>query len=904
MIIWQNPSFGDALRLLPGKSSPDGMWLPAWRHMLDTGLVMQRLYRQWLPVSVQNVLRDKLDDEETEQVVVLSALLHDIGKLTPLFAAKLLSMPLLADLRTRLDVRDLPISNYATFLNPAESPHGLLGAAWLRFEGKACPPSLAAVIAAHHGKPASKQQSNRLDGEYPYGQHLYDKHGRKSPQGALWDDIRTAWLNYALACCGFTSLQQVPVISRRGQMILSGLLIMADWIASNQTYFPLLPQDAMPELAVEEARADAVMQALALPSPLVCDYPPWDSEEFGERFHFLPRPLQQAVLDIARDCVAPGLMIIEAQMGVGKTEAALVAAEHFAKKCGAGGIFFALPTQATANGLFPRLLAWAQPLSEDYQQAVRLAHGTANMNQLYMELPRTAALDADGLMVHPWMEGRKKSLLANIVIGTVDQLLMAALRQKHVMMRHLGLAGKVVVIDECHAYDAYMNVYLERALQWLGCYHVPVILLSATLPAAKRVALMKAYLGEAPAGDWQESRAYPLLTWSEGKNVCSCTVDAGSISNPIHMERAEPACVPAFLKDKLAHGGCALVILNTVNGAQQMADALRQALPEREVILVHARFMLEDRAAWEEKLLNRLGKQSTPKERNGLIVVATQVVEQSLDIDADVMITELCPMDLLLQRLGRLHRHKRERPECMKDACCMVLPAETGSQRIYGDWLLQQTERLLPNTVTLPDDIPNLVQDTYMQPTAEMRSDPAWLEHASELQKKESRAMQFLMGDCEELGIPELDTINDLLSMQVSDDDIHAKAAVRDGEPAIEAIMLVQYKDGSIGMVPRKASISPRFDPTRQPSDEEALHIARQRIRLPHVVCAKTHDTISILEGITCRNLPEWQQATALRGELFLLLDERLQVTLGGYTLQYDPEQGLRYWKEVYRQDG
>lgn len=901
MIIWQNPSFDDVLRLLPGKSSPEGMWLPAWRHMLDTGLVMQRLYRHWLPISVQNVLRNTQDEDKTEQVVVLSALLHDMGKLTPVFASKLLSMPVLAELRVRLDARGLSVPNYSAFIAPSESPHALLGAAWLRLERNACPPSLAAVIAAHHGKPADSRQAQRLDGErYPYGQHLYDEKGLNSPQGALWDDVRTAWLNYALTCCGFTALQQVPPISRCGQMILSGLLIMADWIASNQTYFPLLPQDAMPELVVEDERVDAAMRALALPSPLVCEYPMWNSTEFGERFHFSPRPLQQAVLDIARDCVAPGLMIIEAQMGVGKTEASLVAAEHFAQKCGAGGIFFALPTQATANGIFPRLLAWAQPMSEEYQQAVRLAHGTANMNQLYMELPRTAALDVDGLMVHPWMEGRKKSLLANIVIGTVDQLLMAALRQKHVMMRHLGLAGKVVVIDECHAYDAYMNVYLERALHWLGCYHVPVILLSATLPAAKRVALMKAYLGEAPAGVWQESRAYPLITWTEGKCVHCCTVDAGSVSNRIQMERADQASVPAFLRDRLSHGGCALVILNTVNGAQQMANVLRQALPEKEVMLVHARFMLEDRAAWEEKLLKRLGKQSTPKERAGLIVVATQVVEQSLDIDADVMITELCPMDLLLQRLGRLHRHKRERPERLKSACCMVLPAEIGSRSIYGDWLLQQTARQLPDTVMLPDDIPNLVQETYLEPSDNMQNDPAWLDHKKALAEQESRAKTFCLAKCEESRRPKLNTINMMLDTDASDDEMFGDATVRDGKPSIEVLMLVKRQDGSIGLVPRYGD-TPSFDPTRQPSHEEALRIARQRIQLPHAVCPMAGQTIATLEGITRCNLPEWQQASALRGELFLLLDEQRCASLGGYTLQYDLEYGLRYWKEECR---
>lgn len=897
MIIWQPLSFAELLHLLPGKTSPEGMWLPAWRHMLDTGLVMQRLFRQWIPDSVRRTLRDALSEEEAEQFAVLAALLHDIGKLTPVFASKLLRM--LPELRDRLLMLGLSVQVHETITDPGKSPHALAGAVCLR--QKRCPHSLAAAIAAHHGKTATERQAELLNAdEYPYAHHLY---GAGESRSLLWDEVRHAWLDYALSCCSYSSLSEVPEISRSAQMVLTGLLIVADWIASNTAYFPLLPQDETPDLAVEEARADQVMEALALPFPLICDMPPVNANDFEKRFCFAPRPLQQAVLDIAHRCVMPGLLIIEAQMGVGKTEAALAAAEHYAHKCGAGGIFFALPTQATANGIFPRLMSWAEPLSEEYQQAIRLAHGTANMNQLYMELSRHAALDADGLVVHPWMEGRKKALLANVVIGTVDQLLMAALRQKHVMLRHLGLAGKVVVIDECHAYDAYMSVYLERALQWLGSYKVPVILLSATLPAKRRAALMKAYLGDAPAGDWQESLAYPLLTWSDGAQVHSRTVEAGGTQTRVRMERTDRESVPAYLAQKLRSGGCAVVILNTVRGAQWMADTLRQILPEKEIMLVHSQFMLEDRAAWEEKLLRRLGKNSTPSDRDGLIVVATQVAEQSLDIDADVMVTELCPMDLLLQRLGRLHRHRRARPAGLEEACCAVLPAEEGAQAVYGDWLLQQTARLLPTVITLPDDIPDLVQDTYAEPSAERQDDPAWHKHADGLADQENRARTFCLPKCTERRHAKQNTINAMLDTNAADDETYGDAAVRDGQPSIEVVMLVQYRDGGVGLVPRNGD-APCFDPTREPSREDAMRIARQRIRLPHAICPCVSETITTLEMLTCRTLPEWQNAPALRGELFLLLDEHLQARLGDYVLQYDPEYGLRYWKAVCQQDG
>lgn len=870
--------------------------------MLDVGLVMQRLFRYWIPDNVRHVIQGKLSEEEAEQTAVLMALLHDIGKLTPVFSSKLL--PVLPELRDCLLTLGLPVQEHEAMIDPAKSPHALAGAAWLRMQTRECPHSLAAVIAAHHGKPVTGEQTQLLDGnDYPYAHHLYGKQGIKSPEGALWDDARKSWLDYALSCCGFLSLEDVPEIGRRSQMVLTGLLIVADWIASNTEYFPLLAQATLTDVTVEETRADAAMQALALPFPLTCNMPPMNPVEFADRFGFAPRPLQETVMNIARNCMEPGLMIIEAQMGVGKTEAALAAAEHYANRCGAGGIFFALPTQATANGIFPRLLSWAEPLSYEYQQAVRLAHGTATMNQLYMELPRSAAMDADGLVVHPWMEGRKKSLLANVVIGTVDQLLMAALRQKHVMLRHLGLAGKVVVIDECHAYDAYMSVYLERALQWLGSYKVPVILLSATLPAEKRFKLMEAYLSKKPDVAVQDSCAYPLLSWSEGSEVRSCTVAAGSKTISIRMEHAGREDVPAYLRGKLRHGGCAVVILNTVKGAQQMAKVLRTALPEKDVMLVHAQFMLEDRAAWEEKLLRRLGKASTPAERDGLIVVATQVVEQSLDIDADIMITELCPMDLLLQRMGRLHRHKRIRPTGLEEACCAVLPADEGSSSVYGDWLLQQTERLLPAVITLPADIPKLVQTAYAPPSEDMINDPAWVEHEKKMAEQESRAKSFLLRKCEESRRPKLNTINGMLDTNASDDEIYGDATVRDGKPSIEVLMLVQHEDGYIGLVPRSDD-APRYDPTHQPSCEEAMRIARQRIRLPNALCPKLSATIDLLEDITRRALPEWQMASALRGDLFLLLDKHQQTTLGEYTLQYDLEDGLQYWKEVCQQDG
>ena len=199
-----------------------------------------------------------------------------------------------------------------------------------------------------------------------------------------------------------------------------------------------------------------------------------------------------------------------------------------ASRFGLGGVFFGLPTQATANGIFPRLLGWADTQSEKtLPQAIKLAHGMAELNECYLRLQgRGVQLEEDAqeehrVQVHQWFRGNKQVLLANFVIGTVDQLLLAALAQKHVMLRHLGLAGKVVIIDECHAYDTYMNCYLDRTLEWLGWYKVPVILLSATLPARRRTELVEAYQQKKAAPDAMGNQlrlsAADMDGWRRGK---------------------------------------------------------------------------------------------------------------------------------------------------------------------------------------------------------------------------------------------------------------------------------------------------------------------------------------------------------------------------------------------------
>lgn len=912
-----------ALLWLPGKTSQtqaDG-WLPAWRHMLDTAQTMRLLMMKWVPEAVKSRLGAGLPEGEAERVAEFAAMVHDIGKLTPVFSSKLL--PMLPEVRNELCAAGLSVPAYTRFSDPQKTPHALAGAAFLHLQH--CPAAIVAAVGAHHGKPISKDDAWLFRESYPYPLHYFGLSGQSSPEGALWHQVRREWLAKALKHCGYASVEEVPMLGKAAQMLLTGLLIVADWIASNPEYFPYIMPWEKPVLTWDEQRAQTALERWNPPTRWLPDAFSMDGAMFLERFAFPPNAVQRAAISAASTAVNPGIFILEAQMGVGKTEAALGAVEVLSARRGKGGMFFGLPTQATANGIFPRLKKWAEGQSQECVNAIQLAHGMANLNEAYTALfEGDAAVDDEeeptGLMVHRWFNGRKKALLADFVIGTVDQLLMASLKQKHVMLRHLGLAGKTVVIDECHAYNTYMSVYLENALMWLGAYQTPVILLSATLPAARRRALVEAYLGRrlSPAdGNWQTSREYPLLTWTDGDSVHSTKIQDGAEKRAIHVdrlfspdEREDGALAAAYLEKSLAQGGCAAVIVNTVKRAQHMAESLRQRMPEAQILLVHAQYLMEDRAAWEKKLMARTGKASAPEDRDGLIVVGTQVLEQSLDIDVDVMITDLCPMDLLLQRVGRLHRHRRERPAPVREArCAVLLPAdgklEGGAEAVYGQWLLLRTLRFLPDAITLPNSIPALVQAAYAEPEdlpPDGAEAMAYHAHCERMKDKRERARAFcLQAPKEDPKRPQRNTLNGLLDQGAQDDERHGEAAVRDGEPSVEVLVMQRHSDGRIGFVPWHEDgriVSRDYAPSR----EEAMRIARQRIRLPRAVAGGFEkaigQTIRALEDITRRNVPEWQQDSLLKGELFLLLDENCQAQLRGYRLAYHPHEGLTYWKE------
>jgi len=541
-------------------------------------------------------------------------------------------------------------------------------------------------------------------------------------------------------------------------MVVAGLTSVADWIASNEDCFDYCPVVGdRPVYAEATARqATKALQKLGWTGW----QPPSASKAITGLFGFIDpdgiRPLQAAAGDIADRLVEPGMVFIEAPTGEGKTEAAMLLADRWAVNLQQQGCYFALPTQATSNQMFRRVKDF---LAHRYDRDVvnlQLLHGHSALSAEFELLKHERAklfsansIDDDpqaGVAASEWFTHRKRGLLAPFGVGTIDQALLAVLQTKHVFVRLFGLAHKTIIIDEVHAYDTYMSTLLERLLQWLAALGSSVVLLSATLPKERRRALLAAYASGTGHTDVKcDEPAYPrLIRLGAGGATEALHVeesDAGRKALKLRWCASEPAELGQRLREALADGGCAAVICNTVARAQAVYLALKDYFPEPdagdglpELDLLHARYLYCDREARERRSLLRFGHPDAmvdrvPAERpHRAILVATQIIEQSLDLDFDLMITDVAPVDLVLQRAGRLHRHDRARPGGVVEPTLWIAePAvdadgvpvfgeEKVDEYVYDRHVLLRSWLVLKEMgerVQIPDKVERLVEGVY-----------------------------------------------------------------------------------------------------------------------------------------------------------------------------------------------
>ena len=522
----------------------------------------------------------------------------------------------------------------------------------------------ARACTGHHGQPPTEGDSWR--------QHFDPVHDRDAAL-AFVDAMRQHFIGPDLVAA-IAALEPHAFLAASTELSwwLAGLAVLADWLGSNTLFFPYQDQPTPLADYWQQARGQAVtaLDASGMLPPASAAAMP-----FNNLFGYITTasPLQRwAAQTPLHD--GPQIHLLEDVTGAGKTEAALMLTHRLLASGCADGFFIALPTMATANAMYGRIAQAYGRLFADVPSLV-LAHGQRKLVEEFAAtvLPAdrpehdTRQLDdTASARCSAWLaDHNKRARLSPAGVGTIDQVLLAVLHSKHQSLRLLGLVRKVLVIDEVHACDVYMQGVLVVLLTFHARAGGSAILLSATLPQRMKQGLLAAFAKglQAPAPSATHA-GYPLATsWPSGNAAALAQEEIATRpdvqrSVSVHSS-SDVAEVVAAIAHALAAGQCVCWVRNTVADALAAFAEFQTRLPAEHLLLFHARFALRDRLDMEARVLGTFGKDSTAAQRAGRLLIATQVVEQSLDVDFDLLVTDLAPIDRVIQRAGRLRRHRR-----------------------------------------------------------------------------------------------------------------------------------------------------------------------------------------------------------------------------------------------------
>lgn len=767
-----------------GKLNREGGSHPLTAHMLDVAACFWAIAQtRGVRRALARVAGRELTDVDMMRLTVL-AFLHDVGKANSGFQAKWWPV------KSQALPPGWPFpaghTHEALCIFGSENLLTQLPVDEMEVWGPACL-SLWRASISHHGKPV--EASGAMDCKFIWsrvvseGQVVYD------PQATLKEIGQCAkkWFPSA-----FESGPALPD-SAEFAHLFAGLVQFADWLGSDTDFFPFATDGEdrnqwvwqRAREAVKTIGFDAAVSREALPCVL----------DFAKTFKgqgtttITARPMQSKM---AEPNMGP-LLILESETGSGKTEAALWRFAQLFQTGQVDGLYFALPTRVAATQLYNRTLQFAanlwQGTNSDHPLVVRALSGyeSADGHEV-KKLPDFKVLWAD----HPdeqkahtrWAaESSKRYLAAPLAVGTIDQALLGALQVRHAHMRHSLLSRSLLVVDEVHASDAYMATLLAHLLKAHLNAGGHALLLSATLGSSARHRYQRLISPNVPMPSLAQAIDLPYPALTDGAAINGLP-DSGR-SKRVHWQVKDciesPEVIAALAIEAAKQGAKVLVIRNTVPTAlatfraiESMAQqhGLQEALFNLNGIATvhHSRYSREDRPMLDKAVEQQIGK-ARVKPLQACIVVGTQTLEQSLDIDADLLITDLCPMDVLLQRVGRLHRHDRapeERPENYRQAQAVVLvPAghslegclkksRHGLGRfhngggIYMDLrILEATRRLISGTDShfIPQDNRELVERaTHPEVLAELENELGlyWATHGQnvdgELQAKKGVA--------------------------------------------------------------------------------------------------------------------------------------------------------------------
>ncbi|WP_227103839.1 CRISPR-associated helicase Cas3' [Chromobacterium rhizoryzae] len=862
-------------------------------HMLDVAAVASVLLEWCLAAPETAPDWFGLPSESLNGWLAALVGLHDLGKATPGFQAKWEAG------RLQVERAGLPFSSVVAL---AQDRHDLASAALLpgllQAEGvpRLWAQDAAQAVSAHHGFNFTS-----LGAGAPLREPAIWKQTRQSLFQAYW---------HTLAPSDVPPDHSLPLLAVEW---LAGLTSVCDWIGSNADWFPPGERGDTPSAHYHAARRLAE-SALSSPDKLgwpssrlllhqqACSCDAILARLLSAEASVQARPLQLTGDALLVQGSGPALMLVEAPMGEGKTELAFIAALRLQARQHHRGFYLALPTQATGNAMFERTLAFLRAFASGERQDIQLLHGGAAMNQTVAHLREIWDQHGnDAVGSSGWFAQRRRGLLSPYGVGTVDQALFSVLNVKHHFVRLWGLANKVVVLDEVHAYDTYTGRLIETLLAWLKALGCSVILMSATLPDTRRARLLQAW-----GVDERElpSPAYPRILLVDDAGARGATFNARE-QQPIAVTGLPEGLdhIAAAARLALEQDGCGVVIVNTVDRAQQLYQLLRPYCPSDGMLLLfHARFPAEQRRQLEQQVLSTFGSSpamgSRPKRA---LLIATQVAEQSLDIDFDFMISDLCPVDLLLQRAGRLHRHQRkQRPAAhaqprlqVAGLLADVVPEleQTGWGRVYGDYLCLVTWAVLQNEPVwrLPQDIDRLVQAVYA-PWPDLDHLPEALRERLEMVERTRHGAKanFQAQLAQQIA---LDLQSEAAIAYIGkphgadeDDTLALRNRTRLGDDSLTVIPVWVDADGRWRPEPDGAS----FDPQQAVSDALAQRLFERHIKLSrrqlvlHLLEQPGYPALSEHPLLShCHVLPLTKDGDYQMGEVRVSLDPRLGLIYG-----------------------
>jgi len=808
--------------------SGEAGWHPLILHLLDVAASAEAILARE-PEATRMRMAECLgmDWKDARPWLLLVVACHDLGKACPGFQCK---WPVAPETGLRMPRNPNDKINHA-FVSQIALAELLQERKW--------PEELAALAAdavgCHHGERANEIEKDEAAHEMYVG------------RGERLEAVRQDWVQarkvLAESLLDVFKPARIPdkqTFTGPDFMLLAGLTSFADWIGSNEVWFPFgspVNCENLPGWFIKRrGQADKALDAIGwgFRTPLSPE-----PKSFDQVFKFAPRPLQQAVADALGEVTSPSIFLVEAPMGEGKPEAAFFAYLDLQRRFVHRGLYIALPTKATGNAMFKRTLKFLRRQGAERKLDLQLLHGATLLNDAFQNLRLTGIYDPETggeIRAGEWFTNKKRALLSEYGVGTVDQALLPILPVRHNFVRLWGLANRVVVFDEIHAYDAYTGTLLIHLLRWLLALGSSVVLLSATLPPSVRRKLATVIGSNAP----EQEEPYPRLSiFTSGREVMQKHFEADPARRRTLRLQSIPSDLPSMhsaLMNHLANGGMGLALVNTVQRAQELYRLFPAGAPlERdgqrigkrlsdgtEVYLFHARYPADQRQKREDQVLETFGEEG---ERHGRkILIATQVAEQSLDLDFDVIATDLAPIDLILQRAGRLWRHERKtRP--VAEPVLLVAGLDGDEPPSFGKplwWGKVYREKQLFLTwctlrdrqcLVLPDEIDSLVQAVYEEQVDVPEFMRERLEKALEFEEGETITYRGQANQAI-IGLPDDASWNDPARFVLYDEDepgVHRTlmAQTRLGEDSIIAIPILQ-EDGF------SAEATPDFDHAKQ----------------------------------------------------------------------------------------